>query len=74
MAHDSRLGDKRVSEALSFMVSVSFLICHYCHDRYTYALLSRESLIHREITLKMEMLARITTPELYTKLVDTYGQ
>ena len=56
------------------MVSISFPICHYYHDRYTYALLSKEAMIHREIKLKMEMLARITTPELYTQLVNTYGE
>jgi hypothetical protein len=74
LTQDARLGGKRVSEALSFLVSISFLICHYYHDRYTYALLSREAMIHREIKQKMEMLSRIATPELYKRLVYTYGQ
>jgi len=70
----TRLGGKCVADALSFMVSISFLICHYYHDRYTYVLLAKESMIDRETKLKMEMLARIADPELYNELVDTYGQ
>jgi hypothetical protein len=74
MTDGTRLGGKCVADALAFVVSISFLICHYYHDRYTYALLAKEAMISREIELKMEMLARIASPELYSELVNTYGQ
>jgi hypothetical protein len=73
MTDNSRFGGKEVADALSFVVSISFLICHFYHDRYTYALISKESMIHNEIKLKIEMLGRITTPEVYTKFVNAYG-
>jgi hypothetical protein len=41
MTDGTRLGGKSIADALAFMVSISFLICHYFHDRYTYALLAK---------------------------------
>ena len=69
----TRLDGKSVADALAFVVSLSFLVCHYYHDRYTYALLAKEAMINREIKLKMEMLSRIANPEVYAEIRKTFG-
>jgi hypothetical protein len=60
-----RDGKKSVAEALSFTVSVCYLICFAYRDKNIYAVITNEKMVLREITAKMEMLARLADPEVY---------
>lgn len=66
-----RTGKKSVAEALTFTVSVCYLICFVYRDKSIYALITNENMVLREITAKMEMLARLAEPEVYQEIKET---
>jgi hypothetical protein len=64
------LSGNTLEEALTFVVNISFLINHLFRGRFTYMLLSKETMIENEINLKMAMLKRVADSRVYEKLKE----
>jgi len=68
----TKLGGKTIAEALSFIVSVSYLMSIFFRKPEIYGLISQEEKVKSEIRSKLDIIERVAKPKIYQELRDTY--